>query len=356
MNRTQCVICCGTLGSLYTLPSVPITCSPARTPLSEDILQDMGVGVCDQCGCVQLKTLIDPTVLYSESHNATANTPTWKEHHTWFAEFVRSHGCQSLIEIGGSSGSLYQHLPSEIDYTCMDMCEPSVDIPKFIRANCETYEFPETECICMSHVFEHLYTPRKFLAQISKKVRRVILSIPNMNHLLTIRSSSIVFNEHTYFLDKHNVEWLFAQYGYTLTRMVEYKSHSLFLSFEKTENIPVLALENRRYISEQMLAIASDMNSRFSNVNVVPNSFLVPGGHMGQLLYSALRPTNLLGFLDNDQTKQGRRVYGTPYSVFPFSAICDIEHPTVYLYAGVYTDEIVAQLKNLQKSVIIHIL
>jgi hypothetical protein len=202
----------------------------------------------------------------------------------------------------------------------------------------------------MSHVFEHLYNPRTFVENISKHAHKIILSIPSMNYLLSIRSPSIVFNEHTYFVDRVNIEWLFSNYQYKLVKFEPYKSHSLFMVFEKAHESVDIKLENRRYISATMLEIFNDMARRFSSVPMVDRAFIAPAGHMGQMFFSHASPRSPIGFLDNDRAKQGRRVYGTPYTAFPFDVLKDIENPVVYLYGGVYTNEIASQILHLNGS------
>lgn len=356
MIRNSCVVCEGQLDDLYTLHDSPVTFSPVTTPYETDVRSDISMSFCTSCGCVQLKTLIDQTVLYSESHNETANTPTWKEHHRQFADFVHKHNVDSITEVGGSSGSLYQHLNKDIGYVCLDLCDPSPEIPHFIKANCETYDFSKTVTICMSHVFEHLYAPRRFIENISKDVQNVIISIPNMNHLLSIKSSSIVFNEHTFFLDKYSVEWMFGQYGYRLKDSQMYKNHSIFMFFQKSNDVVQNVLENRIYIPQQLKDIFQDMHRRFSSIPRFENAFIAPAGHMGQLVYCTGNLQSISGFLDNDTSKQSKRVYGTPHFVFPFDKIKSIDCPTVYVYAGVYTDEIIAQIKQINKTASVYII
>jgi hypothetical protein len=150
------------------------------------------------------------------------------------------------------------------------------------------------------------------------------------------------------------MEWLFGQSHYTLREFTEYKSHSLFMVFEKSDvpvNIPIV---NRTYIAESMKLIFSDMTMRFSHVIMANDAFIAPAGHMGQLLYSKIKPTGLSGFLDNDKAKQGRRVYGTPYYAYSFETLKDIDVPVVYLCAGVYNDEIRDQIINLNNSACIY--
>lgn len=355
MYRTTCVYCAGDLELLYTLPNMPTTYAPTDAPPDTDSRMDMEVGTCILCGCVQLKTLVDPAHLYASPHNGTMETPTWKAHHAAFAEFVTAQGVPTLLEIGGSSGSLVRSLPADIAYTCLDMCPPTDPAIRSIVANCETYDYAGVETVCMSHVFEHLYAPREFVARIAPHVKTVLLSIPNMQHLLSIRSSSIVFFEHTYFVDKDFLVWLFAQHGYRLRDAKDYRTHSVFLAFERgdTERLPLVP---RTTLAASLKDIHDDRIRRWSSLTIPPNACLMPAGHMGQLIYTLTQPSGLWGFLDNDPTKQGHRVYGTPGIVYPVETVATLKSPTVYLYGGVYTEELVAQLLTHNPSSDIHIL
>jgi hypothetical protein len=351
--RTTCVVCFGVLDHLYTIPKMPITFSPSTQPFETDMYSDTTFLACQQCGCVQLKTLIDPDILYSHAHNGTNESPTWTDHHRQFAKFFLSSSPRSCIEIGGSSGVLFRLLPSDIDYACLDICPPTDSRISFIQGNCESFDFKNTKCVVMSHVFEHLYNPMKFLANLS--VDEVVISIPNMQHLLNIGSSSIVFNEHTYFVDKTNVEWMFSQHGYRCDAVYEYGNHSIFMRFCRDACATPLPLENRQFIQIQMLDIFHKTHTRFLREPIQPGSFIVPGGHMGQLFYTFTKPECLIGFLDNDKNKHGLRVYGTPYVVSSFDTLKEYNGVNVYLYAGVYTDEIVAQIRTIQPTAKIHI-
>ena len=70
MYREYCIICaCKVFEDLITLHNYPICVSPTRTNPDTDIFEDLIFKTCTNCGCVQLITLTDPSVLYSQNHN-----------------------------------------------------------------------------------------------------------------------------------------------------------------------------------------------------------------------------------------------------------------------------------------------
>ena len=82
-------------------------------------------------------------------------------------------------------------------------------------------------------------------------------------------------------------------------------------------------------------------------ISIPENSFIAPGGHMGQLVYCISKPNKILGFLDNDISKHYKRNYGTPYFIYPFDKIKDYNSLiNIYIYAGPYLNEIIKQLEE----------
>lgn len=257
MNRSVCVICNGTLQTLYKRIGTPISFSPPSVESSfcDDIYGDQEFLCCEQCGCVQLGNLIDPTILYTNAHNITYDTPTWKEHHTQFCKFLTERiEFESLVEVGGMSGVLSSRvldIMPAIKYTCVDLCESAHDIPGvvFKKGNCETYDFKDTKCIVMSHVFEHLFNPATFISNVAKHgVPSIFISIPNMDALIESNIIHILHNEHTFYINGSYIEWMFSQNGYKLSEIQNFKSHSLFFHFVKLDHAP-LPLYNNRTIS-----------------------------------------------------------------------------------------------------------
>jgi hypothetical protein len=356
MERTECVICHGCIFYLYKIDNMPITVSPTNEPFESDEFINQEIMKCNSCGCIQNKYLIDPFILYSKSHNQTHTFKTWAEHHTSFYNFIiNNKKSNTILEIGGSSGVLYKKfktINSDINYKCLDICKQTFEISdnEYIQANCELYNYLGNEEIVLSHVFEHLYNPNKFIKNISPYVKSVFISIPNMEHLLKNNSAFVIHNEHTYYIDKYFMEYLFSQYGYVLTKYEQFKSHSLFFQFEKMDCKP-FSLENRNFIGEIMLNNFIDYKNRFEKIKIKENSFIVPAGLFGQFIYIMCKPDRILGFLDNDISKQNHRVYGTKNMVYSFDKLKETNDIVyIYIYASVYNYEIIDQINSYNKN------
>jgi len=345
------------------MKNYPITPSSNELDASYDEFADCVFGACNTCGCIQLKTLVDPAKLYENSHNSTENTPTWKEHHRLFADFISQRADTTLLEVGGNSGTLYNLLSSKIsNYTILDIC----DSPKrpstvsFIQGNCEEFDFTGHNHIALSHTFEHLYQPKRFVENLSKaQVPSVFISIPNINHLYNSKNISIIHNEHTFFVGDSEIRNLFSRYRYSCSANYLFKSHSLFYHFVYEPNTVPLTLINTMQRSIHLKEYLSAFERSIKDITIEGPCFICPAGHYGQKIYYYMPQyhANIIGFIDNDPSKQGKRVYGTPVYVYSPEILKTYNNPIyVILYAGPYTDEIKKQLNTLHHSIVYIIL
>ncbi len=69
--------------------------------------------------------------------------------------------------------------------------------------------------------------------------------------------------------------------------------------------------------------------------------------HKSYIIYSYIKDkTNIIGFLDNDTSKQGKYLYGTEILTYPISHITNYESIDIILHAGPYSNELQTQLTN----------
>ncbi len=351
--RTHCVICKSTLEFVFTRENFPITASPPSKDhfFKNDLYSDQKFYKCNNCSCIQLGTLIDPNVLYENPHNDTYNTPTWKLHHNEFGNFVLKSVSSDIFEIGGHGiiHGLIQEKQINLKYSILDICEPTskIDNITYLSGNCEDYKFQKNKTIVMSHVFEHLFNPRKFVENIDEcGVASVYISIPHMEYMVNSNCPVILHNEHTFYIDKKLIEWVFSQHNYEVADYSEFKNHSIFLHFKRNIGASKASL---RINNEVINKLIKSLNPTF-NVSIKENSFICPAGLYGQLLMYYFKDSKILGVLDNDKAKQNLRVYGTPYFVFPFDELLRHNNITVYLMAGLYNKEIITQIKSYNKN------
>lgn len=347
MIRDTCVICNSKhLEPVHTLHNFPLYTHTAITPFDMDEYGDLIFVACTNCSTVQLRDLVDPSELYKFSHNLTFNSPTWAKHHAEFAEFILSRQFESITEIGGSSGALAREILhcKPAPYLILDLCNSPPDVSgiTFQHGNCESYTYKANSTVVLSHVFEHLYQPRKFVEQLAKNnVSSVILSIPDMKHWLNTNVLSFIHREHTFYCDTEILNYLFESFGYTCVLIKEFNNHSIFYRFEQQDRTPSIP-----YRPELVSAFKDYFAAREQQITSVDISGIVsifPAGHYGQLVYYYLSNKNIIikNFYDNDKSKQGGRVYGTNSLVKSPTELSGIQAPeNILLCASIYNDEI----------------
>jgi hypothetical protein len=350
-SREKCVIDGGDLELFAEFSNFPIKCciDSGDQPFS----WDMKLGRCTLCGSINQMNLLDPTILYGGKYPLdTSYSPTWISHHQELASFLR--GALSpgypIIEIGSSSLVLAEKLVEDYaDYTIFDFSlETTRILPSFryIEGNCETYSFPSRSCIVMSHVFEHLYEPRKFIENCKKfGVENIIISIPNMDDV----TRTSITREHTYTYSSSDIVFLFEVNGYALGKIKNFGiNHSIFYHFVISDDKTI----TERILNSERWKFTSDyLNQSFT---IPPNTYLVGAGFWSQITYhNIVNKENIIGVIDNDVTKQGRTYYGTNFTIQKFDILKNVQSGTsVIVLANKYwTKEVTDHIKSINSDI-----
>ena len=360
MNRDSCVICNGKqLETFYTLQNYPVTFSPPILSIDNDQLGDFKVGGCLVCGCAQVQTLTDPKILYENAHNLTFDTPSWNFHHKSFASYILTNTQESsFLEVGGVSGVLVRLILSNrpVKYTILDLCpdNPNIDTVDFIVGNCEEFDYTGYSTLILSHVFEHLYEPTRFINKIKEyDIKDVFISIPNIQNQLDTLNIRPLHCEHTYFCSDYFIKYLFSTGGYRCNSSFYLKNHSIFYHFKK--DTIIMKLENQSDTLSKFKTMLNSIEIRMKNIVITTSSFIAPAGHYGQMLHYYLKEYNdkIIGFLDNDLSKIGKRVYGSDKFVMHPTVLKEYDGMpiTIIIYAGPYLEEIKEQYMKLHSQI-----
>jgi hypothetical protein len=295
-------------------------------------------------------TLVDQNILYACPHNDTSTSKVWKEHNSRFSQFISPYldPESSVIDIGGATGNLGRILRDHVkSYTIMDIAQYTSEEFTFIQENCEKYKFKSSDTIIMSHVFEHLYSPLDFIENCkNNNVENIFLSHPVM---FTNTNILPIDTEHTYFADDLDVKKMFAIHGYSCDANGYLPNHSYFLKFKLTnsrENVDNLRPHRTDLILDKFIKRANILEK----VKLEGNIFVAPAGPYGQMVSYYTKYNNIIGFLDNDVNKQGKRVYGTPFTTLPFHVLEGLDRPKVLIYARHHSEELSKQIKSINQS------
>jgi len=351
------------LENLIEFKKFPIFMGCVDTSISEDIFFDQVWGVSDN-GLIQLKNLIDPNLLYKNSHTPGSVGETWKKHHKKFFNFIKenSDDIEEYLEIGGASGSLWNNFSLSDEDFKYHIIEPSDQKSSDTRLNYikgfyEEQKFDKKyKCIIHSHVFEHVYNPLEFLKKISKDLQSdgiQFISIPNMRYWLSKGYTNTINFEHTFYVDEFVIEHLLQSTGFCISKKIV-DEHSIFIKAIKSESDNIIDF-NFSYIKPLFLKYINLLDSDVKEVSkkIKDKNVYLFGAHVFSqtLLNFGLEENSIISILDNDLKKQGKRLYGTNIFIESPKILKDVDHPIVILRSGIYNTEIENQLRSINPTV-----
>jgi hypothetical protein len=355
LERRSCIVCnhseFKTVNSFRKFPIMAIS-----NNYMIEYFFDFVLIACDNCTCLQLKNQVDPSILYSDVYMSSYFSPSWKDHHSTFANFILNNTTNfSFLEIGANRGDLYKLLSNEknIHYTTLDMFQHPELPPEvtFIHGDCNSFNFSGFTTVIASHVFEHLYSPRTFIENLRKvNVSEVFISIPNFDTLLQEQSPILIHSQHIYYCGFDYIVYMFSLFNYRYDKYFvfdgNFKSHMFKFVLDTTISPLPTPSTNIQLFND----IYIEKIQRIKNFPIPPNCYIAPSGIYGQFLYYFLNNNkNIVGFLDNNSERHGKKLYGTDKLVFDPQKI-DYMSVIILLCDCPYKQEIMKQLRSFNKE------
>jgi len=366
-NRKECVLCGGETEKLYTI-NMPVFMG-VNINNSEEYFNDMSFNVCNSCGEIQIDELLDLNVLYQNNHNIGVVGNTWKQHYVELAEFISDTiKDKTILEISDPSAKIAK-LSNGFKYWYI--IEPNAKkielenvefIDGFFDDDFNTVE--NIDVIIHSHLLEHIHDPSSFFKKCNQLLNEdgvMFISIPDMEYILNKEYSpnNILHFEHTYFLNSEILEMLSNANGFKIIESQRYNNHSIFYKLKKDSS--VLEKSIKLELSENFKNILDKHTDNIKNINeqISTNTdceVYLFGAHVSSqfYLFNGLLGDKIKSIIDNDVNKQTHKLYGTSLYVNNPNIIKGEEKCIVICsHVGVYYDEIVKQLIELNKNVII---
>lgn len=281
------------------------------------------VQICKKCNTAQNKYIGNLSIIYDVNHIDNYGTTKSKKH-TLFSEFIsQNKNINGIVEVGSCNGVLanliLEHMTTEYN-----IIEPAFTgnntklniIPHFFE-NVELNNI-NSNTIIMSDVFEHFYNPIDILNKIQKSenIKYIYLNHPDFDHSI---KNNILINlncEHTFLIEHQFLFTLFENFGFKLSKRYDFENFSLFLEFERTNDIMVQKPSNhslnndiKKYFN-QIHTVVNNINT-FIDSNPNKKIFIWPMSiHSVPLFTNGLKYEKLEGILDNSPNKIGKYLYG----------------------------------------------
>jgi SAM-dependent methyltransferase len=347
------------LEALHRFKSFPVFMGCTDQPEAYDIKQDMNWCISRGSGLIQLNRLLPLEVLYPESHGAGAIGALWESHHRAFANFMHRMAPTSVLEIGGGHGILsryYHQLCKDADWTIVEPNPFPVEgcrarfIRSFFDENFRTDD--PFDAVVHSHVFEHIYNPDLFMRNLGTFVepgKQLMFSLPRMQVMLERKYTNCINFEHTLLLTEPYVELLLSRHGFRVVDKEYFmEDHSIFYAAVRDpatipSSLPDGLYDKNRSLYLEYLHYHEELVRGLNEqVELAEGQVYLFGAHVfaQYLIAFGLDTSRIVCLLDNDPRKQGRRLYGTGFSVRSPRSLQNVARPVVILKAGVYNEEI----------------
>jgi hypothetical protein len=361
---------------LITIKSFPVFLGCVKTKTSKDLFTDQTWQIDKKSGMIQLKKLIPLDILYKSQHTSGDNGNLWHKHHDSFCNFLLKYkNTKNIFEIGGAKGFLAKrYLSKKIHKDAhWKMIEPNPDLKfkdKRLKVIKSFFDEKYSEnlnnyTVVHSHTLEHMYRPMKFIRDISNKMSigaRMIIAFPNMLEMLKRKYSNCINFEHTFFMREGHLKYMMLENNLKLIKKEKFlNDHSIFYCFEKridnSKKIKINYFKRNKKLFEDYIEyyknLVKKINNKISNKSNKNKKVYLFGAHIFSqtLLNFGIDSKKIEYILDNDKTKQNKRLYGSSLKVKSPQILKKEEAPLVILKCGVYNDEIKNQiLKNINSK------
>ena len=359
------------LKKIYSIKNFPVFMGITSQNLVKDKFFDMNFLISKSTGLVQLNPILPFNIIYYKGHNSGKIGKLWDEHHKSFAQYILKSKPKSVLEIGGGHGILSKNYQKKkrIKWTIIEPNPSPVAnakakfVKKFFSAR-DISKF-KADVILHSHVLEHIFDPLNFIKKISNQMnykQLMIFSIPNIPEMIKRKYTNALNFEHTYYLDNSYLNYLIKSNNLMIIDKKKFKNdHSLFYTVKKKstkkkysrtyknnydKNLKVF----KKYFSEQKKTV-KNINSQIKK----NKPLFVFGAHIFTqfLLATGIDEKRIISVLDNDESKQNKRLYGSKLFVSSPKILAKYKKPCVILRAGVYSKEIKEDIiQNINKNTI----
>ena len=334
---------------------------------------DMTYMNCLRCDCLYIKELIDRNFLYADNHNVDVVGSIWNEHYDKFSSFISdSIPDNSLVlEIGDPSAKTSSKCHEKGYIKNWRIVEPNPsptvvlhDRTEVVNCWSEEYNFNDydQDALVLSHVFEHLWNPVDFLinaSKSSKKGSKLFLSIPNLTYALDsnfLSPAGLCF-EHTFYYDDESLIKMVENSGWKVSLVSKFYNQSFFVEAVNEKECHDDFDKKFLINGSKVLSVVNETKVLIDRINKTIEKTDLPvylfGGceRTQSLIAFGMKTDKIICVLDNGPAKIGTNLYGTKFTVFDPSIIKGVGECYVICHMGVYTDEIISGLKDINPSI-----
>jgi hypothetical protein len=185
-------------------------------------------------------------------------------------------------------------------------------------------------------------------------------SIPNIERLIKTKGTNSLNFEHTYYLHPIQLKILLKNLGLEIVEFQKFEEHSFFVSVKKVSNFYVDQIPSIYQKGTEFRQMIEEINVFSQRIDILldynQHTIYLFGAHVfSQSIYMELnsRYKSLLKIIDNAESKQGKRLYGTDLKVYSPEILREEKNVVVALRASHYQEEARNQILKINPNVTI---
>lgn len=234
----------------------------------DEYLYDLQIGLCDQCGMVQLTEQVEPDRLFHENYAYFSSISTRMEAH--FEDFAADvmaryvpKGNPFIVELGSNDGILLRHF-SQAGVRHLGI-EPSanvaqVAVEKGVNTRCAFFEetvardivseHGQADVVMAANVMCHipdLGSAVQAIRLVLKPDGVVIFEDPYLGNILEKTAYDQIYDEHVFYFSLTSVQHLFHKHGYELVDVAPQNVHGGSMRY-------TIAAQGQRAVSQAVTA------------------------------------------------------------------------------------------------------
>jgi len=361
----NCRFCGSTnIFELVSFTEYPIFIGCSDLSKENDETYSFNIFLCENCLIIQQISLPPLEILYQE-RRAFGIGRKWKDHYDTFFNFIREdvNNAKNIMEVGGGNGILLEKINSIKKDTRIFDIEPDpfyklgdvITIRKYFDKDFFINE--NVDLIYCSHLIEHLANVNEFFAKsfdVLNENGSLVTACPNILESFKQTHLNAFTTDHFNYFTPTTLTKLAEKHGFFATNYYQFSDHGMYLKFRKNNSTD----SSLNFKQLDLVNIYKDYEKRISlfasyiNSQDITNYYLF-GAHAFSITFLRFLESSdqVKYILDNEPTKENRRLCGTDLIVKKPSIIEKDTHPIIVIYMGSYTNEICEQLQSLNKNV-----
>ncbi len=324
---------------------------------------------CDRCEIIQQMKIAPLEIMYKEQR-AFGLGKIWGQHYDHFFRFMYQdmEASEVIAEVGGGNGVLLKKVQSLPTSKKIYDIEPypyyELDGVHTIKSFFDKHFTlgVKFDLMYSSHLVEHLFDLTSFFEKTSQLLNEdgvLFIATPNISESFENLHLNAFTIDHLNYYTPYTLGKLAKVYGLNLVDYYQYKDHGMYLKFSKKDN-QYLSTFDSVDLKEKFYKYKKEIRKFVKHLNksIGDSPFYLFGGSSFSITFirhmSEIQVNNLKYILDNEATKENRRLGGGEFIVKNPNIIKSDLRPIVVIYMGAYSNEIIKQLKSINQNVEIY--